>query len=289
LAAAGFKHKRRKMHTDGQQAEFDNAPTILEVNDPALGADPKPHLFELDYEHADVELIVGEKKKIALVHRLQRPTFEQLHNRFQKVINQEVSQANNEVEPIYSDTAANVYLYDQTVLAVRNYRTGQEDASGWTRDRELVRSLMTTAHKANAISALYQTEARMIEDEAGDGLFPLVGASEVCIELDIAGQFKTRHYLQAPSEAQWAALQSKRVQTRASRDNKKQVYSYRVNLAPARDFYDQLLTRIEGVKLRSGAEYSSADRSLFVNAVDAIHKQIVINRFCDYWGGRLRD
>lgn len=252
-------------------------------------AEKPAELYELDYDFVDVELIVGDKKKKRLTHRLRKPTFEELHRRFQLVVNEEINQSDGETEPIYNDEKANVYLYDALVQGVQNYRLPSNDAEGWTYSADEIRKMMPTPHKSKAIAGMYISSAALIEETEDDGMFPLIGAAEIGIELEIAEQFKTRHFLQAPTEAQWSALQSKRVQTRQKRGEKRPHFSYQINIAPARDFYDQLLVRMEGVKLRSGAEFSSTDRQSFVANLDALFKQMVVNEFCDYWGGRLRD
>jgi len=248
------------------------------------GESAQPGLYRLDYETCEAELHAGKK---SLSHVFRRPTFDDLHARAQKIINEEINQSASETEPIYDDAAANVWLYDRLIKRVRGYRTGTEDANGWSDVGPELLPLIPVAHKQKAISGIYQMTAEFIEDD--DTLFAIVGAMEFCIETTIVDQFKVRHYLQQPTEAQWAALQRKQVQTRQVRGAQKQHYKYSVNLAAARDFYDACLVRIEGACLGAGLGFTPAMRAEFVSAVDAVMKQLVVQRFSDYYAAKLRE
>jgi len=249
-------------------------------------SDPASALYRLDYETNEAELRAGKKR---LLHIFRRPSFDDLHARSQKVINEEINQSATETEPIYDDTAANCFLYDRLIARVKGYRTGAEDVGGWSDVTPETCERIPDEHKRQAISAIYQAQAKVLEDD-DDGLFPLVGAIETKIELEIAGQYKTIHYFQQPTEAQWQQLKRKQVQTRQLRGAKKQTFRYAVQLAPARDFYDGCLIRLEGVSLgENEAPFDSSRRAEFVNAVDAIHKMLIVAAFAEYWGARLRD
>ena len=241
-------------------------------------------LYRLDYETCEAELHAGKK---SLSHVFRRPTFEDLHARAQKIINEEINQSSSETEPIYDDAAANVWLYDRLIQRVRGYRTGSEDANGWSNVGPELLPLIPVAHKQKAISGIYQVTAEVIEDD--DTLFAIVGAMETCIETTVVDQFKVRHYFQQPTEQQWSALQKKQVQTRQIRGASKQHYKYSVNLAAARDFYDGCLVRIEGACLDGGKTFEPGLRAEFVNAVDAVHKQLIVQKFSDYYGAKLRE
>ena len=253
----------------------------MDATAPLQKADAPDRRYELDQESFIVEFTVqGGKFRIA--HKLRRPKYQELRDREKLIKNEATAISKEETSSSYSDRDANLWLWDEIVEEIRGYDIGDGQGELW-RAAEPLKQAIPGTHKEAAIKTLYAANARLSETEDESSGFRLAGAGAVEILLEIGVQ-ETPDYvieftLRSPRESEWTKYQAQTMDTReirtpGSRDKTRRIRIVR-NLGAAVELFNNLLEGVKGLSLK-GEDYTPQKRELFLQAIDAVHKQIVV-------------
>lgn len=251
----------------------------------ALGGDVLSELYQLDFPEREVEFLAAGRYRVA--HRLKRPKFSQLKEREARIRNEAITVSKEETRSIYSEREANVWLWDQIAIQIRGYDIGDGDSEVW-RDVQIIGKAIPAAHKIAAVETLYAVSARLsppVETEEGGngGGFRLLGGSEIDVILEIGSEkepdFTVHHKLRNPSESEWNKYlagnsEVREVRTPGSREKQRRVKVIR-NLTADVELYNATFIGIEGA-MAGGATFSPDKRDAFLQEIDPVHKQIVV-------------
>lgn len=245
-------------------------------------------MYPLDDQTIETSLTVAG---ITVRHKFNRPTKQQLIERDSRVRCEETTLDDGQIETIYDDDLANIRLWDETATEVAGYDMGDHNLD-WVPVTEQVRSLMPSEHKIRAVEAMYLCSAVVEKASTNGGGFPLMGATEVSVQLNIGDMddpsYTLNHVLRRPTESEWTAYRRGIQRILQVRGTKHPRYMMQANLGTAVAFYDALLIRIEGATI-DGQPFSAETREAFVRAVDPMHKRVITRAFADHWGADLRN
>lgn len=262
---------------------------IAETQEPATEQAPQA-LYELGDRTIEAVL---KKGRNVMVHRLRRPTVQDLHERGQ-LIQYEIEDLNDEeTREIYDEDPGDLRLWERIATDVQGYRVGGDfEPSAWisvstavpARGCEL-RSLIPAGHKTAAIrSYLGSVRAEVVREEDSDG-FDLLGPSEIRVNL-IVGKQKITHICRQPTEEEWHRYDRRVLQRTQIKGAQRPKSRFRGNITAAIELYDAILMRIEGAAL-DGLGWGDHMRERFVAAVDPWHKRQVIFALAADYGVQL--
>ena len=252
-----------------------------------------PESYQLDVPYREVEFTVQGRFKVS--HRLQKPKFHQLKEREKQIRNEAVTVSKEEIKSVYSEREANVWLWEELATHIKGYDIGDGGGEDW-REAHMLKRAIPNAHKIAAVEKLYAIQAKLPErgeDEEAGG-FKLVGASDVEVILEIGSEkepdFVIYHRLRTPSESEWskylgANSEVREVRTPGSREKQRRVKVIK-NLSADVELYNSIFQEVRGAQA-GGAEYTPEKRELFLQEIDALHKQVVIQALGEHFAVEL--
>lgn len=242
-----------------------------------------PKLYPLDKTEFEVEITAG---KHVVSHRLTKPTLEQLMDRESRSHYETEAVSNDEERVNADDEQANARLWDAIAKEVRGYRLNKADSaplSNWRPITDELRAAIPASHKAAAVRGLYQFVCEVDKDD--DEGFTLA-AENWTIKQSFGDadfpDYVVRHILRTPTETERREFKRKSSDVRFSKGARKLKTKVITHLKAHVEFYDLLLTRLDGVSM-DGATWETftaktkADMGLMVRTVDSIWKRSVID------------
>jgi hypothetical protein len=235
---------------------------------------------------------------LVTLHRLRKPTREQLYAREQKIHASQIQLNRNAIkrEPV-STEAADAWLYDQIAEGYAEYRPSQPGAQyqgEFTRLSAEQLAALPGGIKSAVFRELWKARAT-VEGTAGEDGFVLLSTRQLWIvRLDLQEdasnipRYVTRHYFKAPTQEQRDRYRAQNHEEIITTQGAKVRTTFTAHLKPAVDLYEELIVRAEGFTY-DGAAWSEERRSDFLAAIDPFFMREAVRALLDVFEGTLSD
>lgn len=249
---------------------------------------PNSHgLFAFDEQIHEIAFNARPRAEspVLVYHRLRKPTSVELNDRESRIKYETVEVSSREDEIRVDDEAANIWLWNKIILAVKGYN----GVDGWQELAEEQKTILNPNHKVIAIRAFYAGSCEVESDSDIVSIGPetwtvvqKIGADED------KPDFTVRHILREPTEAERVKFKRSASSTAYVRGAKKTQVRVTTRLRPYAELYDALMQDIDGATV-NGESFIATNRAQFLAAIDPIWKRQVIQCLMSYIEAQLLD